>query len=78
MTIDWPAVAGRPWQRADVPRTARTSTSGRPWTSEWDQERVRGRRLADLSHTDLTGLDLIGVRWSVSGTGWPPGTDVDE
>ena len=32
---------------------------------------------ADLAHADLTGLDLTGVRWSVSGTQWPPGTDVD-
>jgi hypothetical protein len=32
---------------------------------------------ANLAHADLTGLDLTGVRWSASGTRWPPGTDVD-
>jgi hypothetical protein len=32
---------------------------------------------ADLSHADLGGLALTGVRWSASGTVWPPGTDVD-
>jgi hypothetical protein len=32
---------------------------------------------ADLSQADLTGLNLVGVRWSAAGTRWPPGTDVD-
>ncbi len=33
---------------------------------------------ADLAHTDLTGRDLTGVRWSDWGTRWPPGTDVNQ
>ena len=32
---------------------------------------------ADLAHTDLSGLDLTGMRWSDWGTTWPPGTDLD-
>jgi hypothetical protein len=31
---------------------------------------------ADLTHTSLADADLTGVRWSLSGTIWPPGTDV--
>ena len=31
---------------------------------------------ADLMHTSLADADLTGVRWSLSGTIWPPGTDV--
>lgn len=31
---------------------------------------------ADLTHTSLADADLTGVRWSLSGTSWPPGTDV--
>lgn len=31
---------------------------------------------ADLAHASLAGADLTGVRWSLSGTVWPPGTDV--
>jgi hypothetical protein len=32
---------------------------------------------ADLARADFTGRDLTGVRWSDSGTTWPPGTDVE-
>lgn len=32
---------------------------------------------ADLTHVELDERNLIGVRWSVSGTIWPPGTDID-
>ena len=31
---------------------------------------------ADLTHTSLADADLTGVRWSLPGTIWPPGTDV--
>ena len=31
---------------------------------------------ADLTHASLADADLTGVRWSVPGTTWPPGTDV--
>jgi hypothetical protein len=31
---------------------------------------------ADLAHTSLADADLTGVRWSLSGTIWPLGTDV--
>ncbi len=31
---------------------------------------------ADLTHIDLSGHNLTGVRWSVSGTKWPEGTDI--
>jgi hypothetical protein len=31
---------------------------------------------ADLTYVDLTGADLTGVRWSLSGTTWPPETNV--
>ena len=31
---------------------------------------------ADLTGADLAGTDLTGVRWSLSGTAWPPGTNV--
>jgi hypothetical protein len=31
---------------------------------------------ADLTHANLPGTDLTGVRWSLSGTIWPPETDV--
>jgi len=31
---------------------------------------------ADLTHASLAGADLTGVRWSLSGTTWPPETDV--
>lgn len=31
---------------------------------------------ADLTHTNLADADLTGVRWSRSGTIWPPWTDV--
>jgi hypothetical protein len=31
---------------------------------------------ADLTHASLPDTDLTGVRWSLSGTIWPPGTDV--
>lgn len=31
---------------------------------------------ADLTDASLAGTDLTGVRWSLSGTTWPPGTDV--
>jgi hypothetical protein len=33
---------------------------------------------ADLSAVDLAHIDLAGVRWSVSGTRWPRGLDVEE
>jgi hypothetical protein len=32
---------------------------------------------ADITHADLAGIDLTGVRWSASGTEWPPGTNVN-
>ena len=32
---------------------------------------------ADLSQVDLARIGLVGVHWSVSGTRWPPGLDVD-
>ncbi|MEV2255864.1 hypothetical protein AB0I94_35805 [Streptomyces sp. NPDC050147] len=32
---------------------------------------------ANLSSTDLTGVDLSGIRWSEHGTRWPPPIDVD-
>jgi hypothetical protein len=32
---------------------------------------------ADLSEVDLAHVVLIGVRWSVSGTRWPPSQDVE-
>jgi hypothetical protein len=32
---------------------------------------------SSLANTDLTSVDLTGVRWSVSGTRWPPGTDIE-
>jgi hypothetical protein len=31
---------------------------------------------ADLTYASLADADLTGVRWSLSGTMWPPGTDV--
>jgi hypothetical protein len=31
---------------------------------------------ADLTYASLAGTDLTGVRWSLSGTTWPPGTSV--
>ena len=31
---------------------------------------------ADLTHTSLADADLTGVRWSLSGTIWPPGTNL--
>jgi hypothetical protein len=31
---------------------------------------------ADLTHANLADADLTGVRWSLSGTIWPPETDV--
>lgn len=31
---------------------------------------------ADLTHASLADADLSGVRWSLSGTIWPPGTNV--
>jgi hypothetical protein len=31
---------------------------------------------ADLTHISLADADLTGVRWSLPGTIWPPGTDV--
>jgi uncharacterized protein YjbI with pentapeptide repeats len=31
---------------------------------------------ADLTHASLADVDLTGVRWSLSGTIWPPETDV--
>jgi hypothetical protein len=31
---------------------------------------------ADLTYANLAGTDLTGVRWSLSGTTWPPGTNV--
>ena len=31
---------------------------------------------SDLTHASLVDADLAGVRWSLSGTSWPPGTDV--
>jgi hypothetical protein len=31
---------------------------------------------ADLTHASLAGADLTGVRWSLSGTTWPPEADV--
>jgi hypothetical protein len=31
---------------------------------------------SDLAHASLADADLTGVRWSLSGTIWPPGTDV--
>jgi hypothetical protein len=31
---------------------------------------------ADLTYASLAGTDLTGVRWSLSGTTWPPGTNV--
>jgi hypothetical protein len=31
---------------------------------------------ADLTHAGLADADLTGVRWSLPGTTWPPGTDV--
>jgi hypothetical protein len=31
---------------------------------------------ADLTYANLAGTDLTGVRWSLSGTTWPPGTSV--
>jgi hypothetical protein len=31
---------------------------------------------ADLTHARVAGADLTGVRWSLSGTIWPPETDV--
>jgi hypothetical protein len=31
---------------------------------------------ADLTHASLADADLTGVRWSLPGTTWPPGTDV--
>ena len=31
---------------------------------------------ADLTRTSLADADLTGVRWSLPGTSWPPGTDV--
>ena len=38
--------------------------------------------LDDFSHTDLSGIDLtyvdlVGVRWSVQDTRWPPATDIE-
>ncbi|WP_329348904.1 hypothetical protein OG226_12080 [Streptomyces sp. NBC_01261] len=33
---------------------------------------------ADLRAVDLDGLDLAGVRWSETGTQWPPALDVEE
>lgn len=33
---------------------------------------------ADLTRTDLTVSDQTGIRWSDSGTTWPPGTDTGE
>jgi hypothetical protein len=32
---------------------------------------------ADLSGVDLADIGLVGVRWSLSGTNWPPGVDVE-
>ena len=31
----------------------------------------------DLSAVNLAGIDLVGVRWSLFGTRWPPSTDVE-
>jgi hypothetical protein len=31
---------------------------------------------ADLTYASLADADLTGVRWSLSGTIWPPETDV--
>lgn len=31
---------------------------------------------ADLTHAGLADADMTGVRWSLSGTVWPPGTEV--
>jgi len=31
---------------------------------------------SDLTHASLADADLTGVRWSLSGTTWPPGTNV--
>ena len=31
---------------------------------------------ADLTRASLAGTDLTGMRWSLSGTTWPPGTNV--
>jgi hypothetical protein len=31
---------------------------------------------ADLRYASLADTDLTGVRWSLSGTTWPPGTNV--
>jgi hypothetical protein len=32
---------------------------------------------ADLSGVDLTGIGLEGIRWTVSGTRWPPSLDIE-
>jgi hypothetical protein len=31
---------------------------------------------ADLTCAGLADADLTGVRWSLTGTAWPPGTDI--
>lgn len=31
---------------------------------------------ADLTCASLADADLTGVRWSLTGTAWPPGTDI--
>jgi hypothetical protein len=31
---------------------------------------------ADLTRASLADADLTGVRWSLTGTAWPPGTDI--
>jgi hypothetical protein len=31
---------------------------------------------ADLTYASLAGINLTGVRWSLAGTTWPPGTNV--
>jgi hypothetical protein len=31
---------------------------------------------SDLTHASLADADLTGIRWSLAGTCWPPGTDV--
>jgi hypothetical protein len=31
---------------------------------------------SDLTHASLADADLAGVRWSLAGTIWPPGTNV--
>jgi Pentapeptide repeats (8 copies) len=32
---------------------------------------------ADLTCANLAQADLTGVRWSLTGTAWPPGTDIE-